>query len=257
MTINIEDKLRVYSGYIHNSVDSWKSQIKMDEMLFQKILNNLVILNSKEIRSLLRTIVSDNKKLIERNNCYICKFGEEGKSGDILMYEFRHTFKQYSKKIIESWRISTLPSESEIVFIDDLIGTGNQSVTHITGKLNQVMNPSHRGYLLCLCATPQGIKYVHSNTNIKVLSGYILEENQCQYLSDRCSLFSAEEKNFLKNINTRIDGNTSCYWSLGLLLAFYFTVPNNTLPFIWKHDVEYKHIDGTRKRWQALLPRDY
>ncbi|MFH0888533.1 MAG: hypothetical protein V1871_04925 [Planctomycetota bacterium] len=255
--MNIEDKLRIYNGYIHNSINRWKSQIKMDESLFQKILDNLIILNSREIRSLLRKVISNNRKLIESSNCYICKFGEEGKSGDVLIYEFRHAFKEYSKKIIEGWKISKLPSGSEIVFIDDLIGTGNQSVKHITDKLNQIMNPSHKGYLLCLCATPQGIKYVHDNTNIKVMPGYILEENQCQYLSGRCSVFSEEEKRFLKDINTRIDVNVNCYWSLGLLLAFYFTVPNNTLPFIWKHDVEYEHFDGVRKRWQALLPRDY
>ena len=255
--MSIERKLRKYQGYVQNSVGKWKSQLNISNESIRKILKYLEIFSSRDIRGILRKIVNKNKKLIENDNCYICKFGPVGKSGDILIYEFYHALQQYRKKIIETWEIPQLPENSKIVFIDDLVGTGTQSVNHLD-KLSQMLNPSHSGYLLCLCATPQGIKKIEENTTISVIAGVILKEDAYQHLNDKCNRFDPREKNFLRELNARLhDPSTGYYANLGLLLAFYFTVPNNTLPFIWKDRTIYVDASGVRRRWQALLPREY
>lgn len=255
--MTIENKLLKYSGYIPNSVISWKSQLNIADDSKKKILKYLEIYSSRQIRTILRTIASKNSKIIGNINSYICKFGPVGKSGEILLYEFFHTFKKYRHKIIEIWKIPQLPENSIIIFIDDLVGTGTQSVRQLH-KLSQMLNPSHKAYLLCLCATPQGIKKIKENTTVSVMPGIVLMEDTHQHLNDKCTLFDATEKNFLKDLNSKLhDPNRGYYANLGLLLAFYFTVPNNTLPFIWKDGSSYVDEGGATKKWRALLPRDY
>jgi hypothetical protein len=223
-----------------------------------KILDNLLILNSREIRDLMRSTIQEHNRLLNNKDSYICKFGPSGKSGDVVLYEFRHTFKCYANKIKDLWEIPGLPPKSTIIFLDDLVGTGQQSTTYITEKLNQMLSPSHKPYLMCLCATPQGIRKIHESTGFRVLSGLVLNEKSYQFLNDHCSMLKREEKDYLRELNGRIHNpDIGYYGQIGLLLAFYFTVPNNTLPFIWKDKARYTDSKGKAKKWKALLPRDY
>jgi len=256
--MSIENKLKKYNGYKPGTVSKWKSQLATSPQCIRKILANLQIIDSRKIRILLRKIVAENTILIEKENSFFCKFGQPGKSGEILIYEFYHTFPKYKNKVIESWEISALPESSTVIFLDDLVGTGKQSKTHIINKLNLLLNPSHDAFLLCLCATHTGIKTVEENTNVTVLPALILDEESHQYLSDQNNIFSLTEKDFLRDINNRLhDSERAYYAELGLLLAFYFAVPNNTLPFIWKDKANYIDNSGSEKKWCALLPRCY
>lgn len=256
--MKIESKLSKYNGYVPKLLNGWKSQLNTSDQCISKILKSLWILDSREIRALLRNVVKENIKLIESENCFICKFGPVGKSGEVLLYEFTHTFRKYKRKIIESWNIPSLPENSIIIFLDDLVGTGTQSTNYINEKVIQVLNPSHVAYLLCMCATPQGINNVEENTNFIILPAAVLNQSNYQYLSEECRLFDQSEKDFLIDLNRRLhDPDVGYYEFLGLLLAFYFTVPNNTLPFIWKNKAIYLDENGEQKEWQALLPRYY
>jgi hypothetical protein len=254
----MENKLSKYNGYVPKSLESWKRQFDMDSECKDKILENLLILNSREIRDLIRSIVQEHKKLLDSDDSFICRFGPTAKSGDVVLYEFSHTFKGYAKKIKELWEIPGLPAKSTIIFLDDLVGTGRQSTDYITNKLNQLLSSSHKPYLMCLCATPQGIANVQGNTEFRVLPGLVLKEKTHQFLSDRCALLKNEEKIYLRELNSKIHNPEAGYYGqFGLLLAFYFTVPNNTLPFIWKDKAKYIDADGKEKKWKALLPRNY
>lgn len=256
--MQIENKLRSYNGYIPNTINKWKKQFETAHNIADKILNQLYILKSRCIRDLLRKTVQKYRKLIDSNNTYICKFGPIGKSGDVLIYEFAHTFKQYKKKIIESWEIPSLSPNSNIIFLDDLIGTGKQSETYISEKLHLMLNPSHKAYILCICATPQGIERIKKNTVFEPIATFILKKSAHQYFSDECHVFTEEEKAYLKHISSKLQTPEHSYYTqLGLLLAFYFTVPNNTLPIIWKNKAPYEDNSGNQKQWRALLPRDY
>lgn len=256
--MGVEEKLLKYNGYERGLLDAWKAQLRGWEQCVEKVLEYIWILDSRKIRSLLRDLVGQNIRLFEANNSFVCKFGPVGKSGEILAYEFRHTFKRYNRKLIESWEIPTLAEGSKVVFLDDLVGTGIQSSNYICEKLTPVLNPSHEAYLLCLCATPQGITKVQESTNVVIIPGIILQEEKYQYFSAKCPSFEPREKEFLRELNARLhDPSLGYYDYLGLLLAFYFTVPNNTLPFIWKDKAVYKNGHGAERKWKALLPRDY
>jgi hypothetical protein len=251
-----EEKLKEYNGYRSNSILKWKKQMDLPWDTTKKILTELRIINSMQIRQMLRQVVEQNRPVFNTSNCYICKFGQPGKSGEILLYEFRHGCSEFSNRIIEAWQIPSLPDKSTIIFIDDLLGTGKQSLEYITDTLNLFLNPSHDGFLLSLCGTPQGIRRVENNTNFSIICHLILDEETYQHYSSKSKIFSDEEKRIIKGINSMLKKDDNSF-DKGLLIAFYYSVPNNTMPFIWKDKYEYVDGTGRSRKWFALLPRSY
>lgn len=254
---SLETKLAAYQGYRPNSIIKWKQQTGLPWAIVFKLLDNFEIFTAPRIRDLIRKIVLDNELLFNRENCYITGFGNAGKSGDIILYDFSHTHNFNQSKIKKTWELHSLPTNSTIIFVEDIIGTGIQSVDYILNKLNQIISPSHEPYLLSLCVTPKGLNNVLENTNFNVIHGLLLEENTYQHYSELSNLFSQNEKIKLIEINNRLKNPNSFDFDLGLLLAFYFTIPNNAMPIIWKDDYSYVDKNGKQSKWTALLPRKF
>lgn len=250
-----EDKLRIYDGYVNNSILMWKRQTGFGWRLLKKILENLTVYSAANIREILKNQYEQNKSLFEDPNTYFTSFGEEGKSGSIIIYQLRHAIPSLGERIVDSWEIVGLKSGSRIVFVDDLIGTGEQSTKYINKKLNLLLKPSFECYLLALCGTVEGANKVETNTNFRVICGIVLEEHNREYLCEKCRIFSANEKEMIQSQNVLISSGTEKY-NKGLLLAFSHSVPNNTMPIIWKDGYEYEQ-EGTVKKWCALLPRRF
>lgn len=251
-----EEKLRVYNGYRKNSITNWRRQCRLPRKTVEKILKEFILLNGKDIRTLLLELVSDNSTIFN-SHCSICSFGDPGKSGSLILYEFRHSCTHLSSNIIDIWKIPRLPSHSNIIFIDDMVGTGNQSVKYITTKLNSFLNPSHNAYLLSLFACPQGIDNIESNTNVQLKCAIKLNEDRYQHYSTKCMVFSESEKQEIIKINNSLKRTDELDYDLGLLIGFYNTIPNNTMPFIWKDGYHYNDYEGRTRKWFALLPRRY
>lgn len=248
-----DSKLIKYQAYRPGTIITWKKQMPLSWATIKKILFELKIYDSPQIRSILRSLVSNNSALFNQHDCYITNFGEKGKSGDLVLYELTHAMPHLRNKVIEPWEIAGLPANSTIVFVDDLIGTGRQSFDYITETLNRFLNASHKTYLLCLCATTDGHSRVVENTSFDVISA----ETPKQYLIDGASTFIENEKAQLTNLNAFLSTETSNDFNMGLLIAFYYGVPNNTMPIVWKDKFKYINHMGKRKEWFALLPRSY
>lgn len=252
-----EEKLSIYDGYKKGSIIEWKSNLEISWKLTKKILDNIVIYDTNSIRNMLRTVVDNNEELFNRKNLYITSFGNAGKSGDLILYQFSHAMPKFKRKVKNTWEITGLPKGSTIIFLDDLIGTGSQSVEFINKKLNLMISPSYECYLVCLCSTEAGFQRVQKETNFKVISSILLEKNNYEHLSEECEVFSEKEKDIIKEINNMLSAKTNNDYSKGLLLAFTHCVPNNSLPMIWKDKFPYKGKDGIEKRWTAILPREF
>lgn len=253
---SLEAKLSSYQGYTNNKIVEWKRQTGLPWSIILKLLNNFEIYNARKIRASIRQIVTDNENIFSKENCYITGFGNAGKSGDIILYDFSHTTQINQSKIKKTWEINTLPSNSTIIFVEDIIGTGTQSVDYVQNKVNQFLKPSHEPYLLSLCATPKGIKNLTDNTHFKVLVGTILKEEH-QHYSDQSTLFTKKEKKKIIEVNKMLKKENAYDFDLGLLLAFYFTIPNNAMPILWKEGYKYIDSKGKNKKWTALLPRRF
>lgn len=253
---DFEIKLSAYQGYRPKSILEWKRQTGLSWTIICKILENFEIYTSPKVRSIIRQIVYDHEELFSKENCFITGFGNAGKSGDIILYDFSHTVDINHSKITKTWELNTLPENSTIIFVEDIIGTGTQSVDYIQNKVNQILKPSHEPYLLSLCATPQGIEYVTNNTHFKILPGIILDESK-QHYNDLSHVFTKEEKKKIKLANNRLKKAGAFDFDLGLMLAFYFTIPNNSMPIFWKDGYTYIDTKGNSKQWSALLPRKF
>lgn len=252
-----ENKLKSYNAYRPNSIMKWKSQMALSWNTVGKVLTELKIFTGPQIRQMLRQTVEQNNTLFNSANCYICKFGKPGKSGEIMLYEFSHGCAGYGSRIIEMWEIPSLPDNSTIVFIDDLLGTGRQSERYINTNVVPFLKWSHNAFLLSLCATPQGIQNVTAKTNFRVIPHLVLNDPEFQHYSDKSRIFNNRERTTIKETNDMLHDSRGNIFDRGLLIAFYYSVPNNTMPLIWKDNYEYSDRKGNRRKWFALLPRHY
>jgi hypothetical protein len=254
----LENKFAAYQGYRQNSIVNWKHQTGLSWSLIMKLLWKFEIYNSRKIRQLISQVVSDNEHIFSREQCFITGFGNTGKSGDVILYEYSHTRTIINQpRIKKTWEINNLPPGSTIIFVEDIIGTGSQSVEYINTKLNSLLAPSHQPYLFSLCASPKGINNILNNTGFQVIYGSLLEEHTHQFYSDSCDFFSQKEKQKIKRVNSLLKKPGQYDFDLGLLLAFYFTIPNNAMPIFWKDQYNYTTESGEMKNWSALLPRQF
>lgn len=252
----IEQKFAAYQGYKPDTIIKWKKQTGLPWSIILKMLHNFEIYNSPKIRDIIRKIISDNEALFQKENCFITGFGNAGKSGDVILYDLSHTTDINQSRIKKTWELNTLPEKSTIIFVEDIIGTGTQSVDYIQNKVNQIISPSHEPYLLSLCATPKGIENIVENTHFKVIPGIILDEKH-QHYSEQSKIFSEKERRKIVEVNGMLKNIYAYDFDLGLLLAFYFTIPNNSMPIFWKDNYHYNDKKGIEKKWSALLPRKF
>lgn len=252
-----EEKLLRNQSYSAKSTIKWKRESSLSWVITKKILNNLTIYDGMKIREVITGLVESNRAIFDQPDCYISAFGSEGKSGNNICYDFRRLSLVNPNKFKNVYELSSMPSNSTIIFIDDLIGTGKQSLNYINTRLNLTLNPSHKPYLLSICATPEGIENVESNSNFKVITGITLNSADYQFINEDCKTFSTNEKEVLKKLNNSLNPDLRNDFNQGLLLAFYNSTPNNCMPIIWKDGFSYKDEKNKSRKWLGLLPRNF
>jgi hypothetical protein len=252
-----EDRLRIYNGYIEFTLFKWLYMNRISPLLGLKIFKKLRIYSARDIRDKIRTIIEENIVLFNDSKTFFTSFGSPEiiyKSGNRLITDFRNTNKKYEDKIIPIWKIPTLDKDSNIVFFDDLIGTGRQSSDYIK-EISGLLNSSHTAYLFSICATEDGLMLINNTTSFSASACDILTKQEHYYTNEECKYFSDKEK---VKINEKVEllKSRNAKYNLGLLVAFEHSAPNNTMPLIWKDKFMYK-VNGLEKLWVALLPREY
>jgi hypothetical protein len=247
-----EKKLRASTRYRHHTVRRWKRQLGLSSATANRILKNLEIIDGNKIHELIRGAVQRNPEIFLTENCYITAFGETGKSGHNIYYEFCHATPA-GTRLENRWGISGLPPESRIIFVDDLIATGTQSLDHIKLKLSGAFKSSHKPCLFSVCATRRGIDYVSQNSTFDVVCAYELDEAKFNFYHENNKTFTDKEKERIRQMNERL--GESAFFAMGLLLAFFYTTPDNTMPLIWNDEGRYLDRRGSLKSWFALFPR--
>jgi hypothetical protein len=116
---------------------------------------------------------------------------------------------------------------------------------------------SSNPFLVTLCATPEGVKRVQDETRFNVVAGLLLERPEHQHYEVDSRYFTEREKHLLRTVNTRLKTDSASEYDKGLLLAFYYGIPNNSMPIIWKEGWVYQDEKGAKRSWFALLPRSY
>ena len=113
-------------------------------------------------------------------------------------------------------------------------------------------------YLFTICSTIPGEKYIYaSGTAFKIYSAIVLHEKDYFLLNDECKKLTNSQKNKIKKINTLLLERGQDFFNLNLPLAFYYSVPDNSLPLLWQDGTEYSIDNNDIKKWYGLMPRKY
>lgn len=251
-----ENKLVRCQGYRHKTVRKWQKNSGLPVSVATKILHNLHIFDGSRVRELIRKTIESRPDIFAGGKLYITGFGPPGKSGGLVLYDFTRSLTfptNIAHMSIETSQIAELPSGSKIVFVDDLIGTGTQSLKYI-GRLSTLLSSSHEPYLFSVCATPEGLKNVRENSIFDVVCGQELPDAEFNHYYDGNQIFTTDERTRLRGLNKALGQNP---YDLGLLIAFYYTTPNNTMPIIWKDGAKYFGEGGEERAWYALIRRKF
>ena len=245
-----EITLLKYQGYKLKRILNWINNLNLPLLVKIKILKNLDFYDAERIREIITQYINNNERLFTADNVYITYFGDSGGSGSKILYELCHSKIKNKLNIIESWKISNLPEKCKIIFVDDIIGTGKQSTKFINEKLNLMINPSQQIILFTLLATSDGINFVEENTNAIIHTAIKLIDEHHNHYSEKCIKWTKTERDKIISLNNLFRKEYD--YDKGLLIAFYYSVPNNTMPIIWKEGYKINN-----NPWIALLPRKY
>ena len=185
-------------------------------------------------------------------NTVFIPLGGAGKSGSMVGYLFRMAnslskVSFYSLYEIEKCGYVFDKRIKDLVFLDDYSGTGDQFLKdeilknillHTEGKL--------RVSFLPVVMSRRAKNRIESNTNINIYCNQVREDRE--YSDSESALIRRYGKGLFVNKGEDLRFG---WGNMGETIAFFYNVPNNTLPIIWSKG----HSDETKRNWIPLIPR--
>ncbi|BBH23114.1 hypothetical protein Back11_44590 [Paenibacillus baekrokdamisoli] len=146
---------------------------------------------------------------------------------------------------------------SNIVLVDDIIGTGTTLRDYLHPLINDFSNKikDKKIYILCLVAHPKGLKKIEKMRNdlgmeIECLYGYELTKafSKGRFFEKEQDRIKARQvvREYESKIAKRDDDIMGFQESEGLV-AFFHNTPNNTLSTFWEQEA--------RVTWHPIFPR--
>lgn len=165
-------------------------------------------------------------------------------SGGQFLYKLRQKLRLNEAHFPIDYNNSVQYNNS-IVFVDDLVGSGNQALLFYNSNLREL---KVNKYYFSLLAYEKGLKYLTDNKCYnKVYSTKILSESDMAF-SDVSEVFpDANIRQRISEISERYGKKLYPIGPLGYensqaLIVFAHNTPNNTLPIIWASENNEKEI---------------
>lgn len=276
-----QDWVTVDEVRIRSWLRQFRSDVEIDCAL--KILENLKVLRRKDVTAALQSFVAKHSAY---QNAYVCPFGGPNDSSAFLTY-FAGDDRSFEARSLSD----ALQGDPErgIIFIDDIVGSGNQSATIVKnwfGKADQTSLDEDHGSPLSqplqellakrklafvfvygledgiktLVATLQELKltevtYVHTLAdNLPTLESALceIEKTGREQFILRCrEIGGALLKDYdgQQRSDEWIGARALGYGNHGYLLVFPYNIPSQTLTMLW--------CSGNVAEWEwlPLLPR--
>jgi len=254
---------RAFSGYNPRTVTSdrlksWVGQFSSDDRdLAARLLDCLEYYSGEHVgdayRSALKGLPGWHLEKNRRKGTW--RFVEmsrsAGESGGVMLHRFRVANKLDGKKhdhlfISPSQLAAEKPgADHTIVFLDDVIGTGNQVCDGWNEAIGELAAGAGKMYLLVVAAYFKGRDAVHENTELDVRASHLLTERY-NFFSPACPHFTLAERAALLRYCERASkttprGKGDC----GLGVVFFHRCPNVSIPVL-------HHSHG---QWRGLFPR--
>jgi hypothetical protein len=236
--------------------EKWINQFdKNDIPIIEILVNNFNYFGLKRteesIQKLFTSVFSEIGSL---ENVLFVPVGYVVKSGSIVAYYFRKLNKIPENKFIPYTDLNSkiLNSIHHLIFLDDFIGTGNQC-TEVWRDLDTKLKESNASPKLIyatIVSTQSGKIEIERKTTFQVITSYLINNGDIPFHEDSKIFGDEFTKNKAKEIITKYGANLYPKYPLGyknnsLLIGFYYSTPNNTIPIFW----------SSQNNWEPLLTK--
>jgi len=248
---------KIFDGSISETdYDKWLSQFEKEDI---PIINTLVEnINYFSLKKTEKQILKLYNLILEATNdiskVLFIPVGYVVKSGSVVAYSFRKQNQIPENKFIPYSDLNedVLKNIDYLVFIDDFIGTGhqcNEVWRDLSRKLSQ-FNLSPKLIYATIVSTINGKDEIENKTSFKVISSHIIKNSQIPFHEESTIFNDKATKEKAKNLLAKYGRDLYPKYPLGyknnsLLVGFYYSTPNNTLPIFW----------SSHNNWKPLLTK--
>jgi len=240
----------------------WISQFPFFEwkLYALKLLTNITFLNEEKVNKKLKEL-SNSLSILK--NCVISGIEGAAKSSEHLFYPLNKLTEISQKNFIHSESLTATDSR-DIVFIDDMIGTGNQAKNYINKLKNEGKIGNQKLHYFAIAGLQDGIKELKNSGSFENV--LITEEIQNKAF-DTGYIFTAEESGMAKEMSFELGEQLTKdmknvdplgYKNSEALVFFGHNNPNNSLPIFWasgKCKLLERVGESTEIKWTPLFPR--
>ena len=225
-----------------------------------KLLTNITFLNEEKVNNKLKEL-SNSLSILK--NCVISDIEGAAKSSEHLFYPLNKLTEISQKNFIHSESL-TATDGRDIVFIDDMIGTGNQAKNYINKLKKEGKIGNQKLYYFAIIGLREGIKELK---NSRLFENVLTTEEIQNKAFDTGYIFTAEESGMAKEmafeLGKQLTQNMTEIGPLGYknseaLVFFGHNNPNNSLPIFWasgKCKLLERVGESTEIKWTPLFPR--
>lgn len=265
--LNIENVLTNWA-FVPNSPErniklaeiiAWIKNFKPSEIEYAiKIMENIQYYDDNRIRGIIEDLSGKIQAVFGHALKDVLFFplgSSSASSGSMYLYQYRKELRLSEDNFKQDDFEKYLNKNVNIVFFDDIIGSGNQSTRFYNKHLK---NKPAKCYYFSLLGLQEGISHIKANAAFEVVvAGEILTDEEMAF-SENSYVFTKKERDIIKPICEKYGGLLFKKYPLGYdntqaLIVFPHNTPNNTLPIIWASN-DNETSTGERQ-WQPLWNR--
>lgn len=262
--IDFKDKFqyKIKNQNLINKAEDWIAQFPFfDWKIYAlKLLSNIIYLDDDKIEKKLTEI---KKYMGALDDFVISDLEGVAKSSAHLFYPLNKILEMSSKNFIPSKDLK-LSDNRDIVFIDDMIGTGSQAINYIRKLKDGGKIGSRKLYYYAIVGLEGGIRRLKDSGLLKNVSatvelpkrafdsGYIFTVEDSGTAKEMASIIGEQLTKNMKDIGPLGYDNSEA------LVFFRHNTPNNSLPIFWASGmckILNKVGESTEVKWNPLFPR--
>lgn len=170
------------------------------------------------------------------NNSYFASFCPAGHSGEIILERFRfaNNFKtrRFDRSFIHLSELNLMYSVrgSSFFFIEDFIGTGNQTV-EMWERISNFVPPKNNLFLFVITGHEEGIERVEEETPLEVICNRVIYDDM-KIFSEANQTFSRDEQQRVRRYCENVEHWPEGYGGCQSKVIFFYRAPNNTISIL-------------------------
>ncbi len=230
-------------------LDSWFANfVTRDKSLALKLLLHIDYLSPETFARRLRDLWMQVRQFLHQGRRSLADLllvvpDDRGDSADRHAYDLIKTCGLEQRQVVTVSDLEHQPSGRILVFFNDTHGTGNQFVRDLVAKV--AIERFQAIFILALAIGEKALRRFKS----ELPHARILPDRATRGVGD---LFTGNEVRRLLELGRRVyPSHPLGYGDAGLVTAYYFQCPNNSLPLIWA-DGRNNTVDGDAYPWSPL-----